>query len=311
MANNKITIGSKSDTSVILDKGNNTISSSGKINTFNFTDNGDNVSNSTITVAKGSENRLYLNNVDADDLFYVYDRNNLIIGHQNDGQDASYITVKNFNTKSYADTDLFIISSDLYGSSELEIQKMIYDFSSNKKSQTINVGDNFSKKEIIGGRASDRIYVSKGETTVKAQDGKVDTIYADMSNGFDINTDKLNIIGDAGDRLEITGQDARELIVTFDITLNDSYEKGYVFDDNKMYVGDVNLRNVCVENMSAIEYNGRTYNTAAIDEIAESVAGWLESKGLSSTSEVFMGNDTNAKNELTELYAQAETQIWV
>lgn len=88
-------------------------------------------------------------------------------------------------------------------------------------------------------------------------------------------------------------------------------KKGYVFDDNKMYVGDVNLRNVCVENMSAIEYNGRTYNTAAIDEIAESVAGWLESKGLSSTSEVFMGNDTNAKNELTELYAQAETQIWV
>ena len=239
-----------------------------------------------------------------------------IIGHQNDGQDASYITVKNFNTKSYADTDLFIISSDLYGSSELEIQKMIYDFSSNKKSQTINVGDNFSKKEIIGGRASDRIYVSKGdivEYTIRIynEDGKVDTIYADMSNGFDINTDKLNIIGDAGDRLEITGQDARELIVTFDITLNDSYEKGYVFDDNKMYVGDVNLRNVCVENMSAIEYNGRTYNTAAIDEIAESVAGWLESKGLSSTSEVFMGNDTNAKNELTELYAQAETQIWV
>ena len=309
--NNKITIGSKSDTYVTLDKGNNTISSSGKINTFAFTDNGDNISNSTITVAKGSENRLYLNNVDVDDLFYVYNKNNLIIGHQNDGQNASYITVKNFNTKAYANTDLFITSSDLYDSNELKIEKMIYDFSSNRRAQTINVGDDFSKKEIIGGRASDRIYVSKGETTVKAQDGRVDTIYADKSNGFDINSDKLNIIGDAGDRLEITGQDARELIVSFDITLNDSYENGYVLDDNKMYVGDENLRSVCVENMSAIEYNGRTYNTAAIDEISENVAGWLESKGFTSTSEVFTGNDVNAKNELTELYAQAETQIWV
>ncbi len=321
----KITIGSTSGyTHIVGGAGDDTISTSAAVNDFRFNvddkydeDPTNDVlwGKDSITVSKGSINTLNFNGIDADRLFYMYDKNNIVIGYEgSSAEDYALVTIKNANTKSYKDknTQVNIRVND----GDFKIDTMVYDYSGKRGNQTIRLTNDFAVNNVLASfLGSDKIYVAGGETHIVSTDNKADTIYADKANGFDITKDTIEIDGDEKDKLVITGQGGNDLKIFFDIDTTSNFGPEINISTGKYFEDGINLCNYSdgKEMFNNITNDGKKLNSAAIDEIKQDVVSWLNTNNEFSVSTAMASASyTDAeKAVLLECFTQTENALWV
>ena len=277
----------------------------------------------TITDADNND-KIQIKDVDAADLRYGKNGNNLEIYYDDSYSEANKIIIQNYYSKKAAQRVDELITQD----DTISLSNVLNNNQNNPNNKFAITG----KGTINGTKGNDNIVGSGSNDVIKAGDGNDvinakggdNMLYGGSGNDTYINTNLTNfdtVYDESGadDRINIIGVNKNNLVLRFDLKVDGA---GNIIENQSrnMYITKtadfgnaekgikVTKQFVNGHSIETVEtVDNYTLTLADINQLRENIAGWLHDGGFESVQQIIdSGNETNINN----LIAQFQTANW-